>query len=126
VPIDPNNEARDLVMSVFGGMSRGEHNRVKIRVRAALDAGENPATVVASWIAEAKAEKAFYALVMRRPKPRPRMTQQELKSISPIGSLGRLLPPRPGVGPAWRLLLLSVSSAGLPDRVPVPAGARCG
>jgi DNA invertase Pin-like site-specific DNA recombinase len=37
-PIDPANEAHDLVMSVFGGMSKGERNRVKIRVRTAMAA----------------------------------------------------------------------------------------
>ncbi|MEV6293391.1 recombinase family protein [Streptomyces sp. NPDC051896] len=35
-PIDPDNEAHDLVMSVFGGMSKGERNRIKIRVRTAM------------------------------------------------------------------------------------------
>jgi hypothetical protein len=35
-PIDPDNEAHDLVMSVFGGMSKGERNRIKIRVRTAI------------------------------------------------------------------------------------------
>ncbi|MEV8563938.1 recombinase family protein [Streptomyces sp. NPDC051917] len=35
-PIDPGNEAHDLVMSVFGGMSKGERNRIKIRVRTAM------------------------------------------------------------------------------------------
>jgi hypothetical protein len=29
-PIDPESEAHDLVMSVFGGMSKGERNRIKI------------------------------------------------------------------------------------------------
>ncbi|MFI6537384.1 recombinase family protein [Nonomuraea sp. NPDC050547] len=37
-PIDPANEAHDLVMSVFGGMSKGERNRVKVRVRSAMGA----------------------------------------------------------------------------------------
>ncbi|PZG36673.1 recombinase family protein [Spongiactinospora gelatinilytica] len=37
-PIDPNNEAHDLVMSVFGGMSKAERNRIKIRVRTAMEA----------------------------------------------------------------------------------------
>jgi site-specific DNA recombinase len=37
-PIDPKNEAHDLVMSVFGGMSKGERNRIKIRVRTAMAA----------------------------------------------------------------------------------------
>jgi hypothetical protein len=29
-PIDPDSEAHDLIMSVFGGMSKGERNRVKL------------------------------------------------------------------------------------------------
>jgi DNA invertase Pin-like site-specific DNA recombinase len=37
-PIDPKNEAHDLVMSVIGGMSKGERNRIKIRVKAAMGA----------------------------------------------------------------------------------------
>jgi hypothetical protein len=34
-PLDADNEAHDLVMSVFGGMSKGERNRIKVRVRTA-------------------------------------------------------------------------------------------
>ncbi|MEW2219535.1 recombinase family protein [Streptomyces sp. NPDC006990] len=34
--IDGNNEAHDLIMSVFGGMSKGERNRIKVRVHAAM------------------------------------------------------------------------------------------
>lgn len=34
--IDPDSEAHDLVMSVFGGMSKGERTRIRIRVRAAM------------------------------------------------------------------------------------------
>src|SRR6185437_12359491 len=36
--IAPDSEAHDLIMSVFGGMSKGERNRVKIRVRSAMAA----------------------------------------------------------------------------------------
>ncbi|HKS51777.1 MAG TPA: recombinase family protein, partial [Pseudonocardiaceae bacterium] len=36
--IDPESEAHDLVMSVFGGMSKGERNRIRIRVRTAMAA----------------------------------------------------------------------------------------
>ena len=36
--VDPDSEAHDLVMSVFGGMSKGERNRIKIRVRSAMAA----------------------------------------------------------------------------------------
>ncbi|MFD7409847.1 hypothetical protein ACFV7R_46385 [Streptomyces sp. NPDC059866] len=34
--IDPDNEAHDLVMSVFGGMNKEERNRIKIRLRTAM------------------------------------------------------------------------------------------
>ncbi|MFE6923374.1 recombinase family protein [Nocardia sp. NPDC057663] len=37
-PVDPDSEAHDLIMSVFGGMSKGERNRIKIRVRASMAA----------------------------------------------------------------------------------------
>ena len=37
-PIDPDSEAHDLIMSVFGGLSKGERNRIKLRVRAAMAA----------------------------------------------------------------------------------------
>ncbi|MFE7718172.1 recombinase family protein [Nocardia rhizosphaerihabitans] len=37
-PIAPDSEAHDLIMSVFGGMSKGERSRIKIRVRAAMAA----------------------------------------------------------------------------------------
>ena len=85
-PIDPANEAHDLVMSVFGGMSKGERNRVKIRVRSAMaaqaqiegrflggrppygyllvDAGPHPNP------AKAADGKRLHALA---PDPRPRM-----------------------------------------------------
>jgi site-specific DNA recombinase len=36
--VDPGSEAHDLVMTLFGGMSKGERTRVKTRVRAAMSA----------------------------------------------------------------------------------------
>jgi DNA invertase Pin-like site-specific DNA recombinase len=36
--IDPDSEAHNLIMSVFGGMSKGERSRIKVRVRAAMTA----------------------------------------------------------------------------------------
>ena len=36
--IDPGSDAHDLVMTLFGGMSKGERNRIKTRVRAAMSA----------------------------------------------------------------------------------------
>jgi site-specific DNA recombinase len=35
-PIDPENEAHDLIMSVFGRVSKGERNRIRVRVRTAM------------------------------------------------------------------------------------------
>jgi len=34
--IDPGSDAHDLVMALYGGMSKGERSRIKIRVRAAM------------------------------------------------------------------------------------------
>ncbi|MDQ1439250.1 MAG: site-specific recombinase [Acidimicrobiaceae bacterium] len=36
--VDPGSDAHDMVMSLYGGMSKGERNRIKIRVRAAMAA----------------------------------------------------------------------------------------
>lgn len=36
--VDPGSEAHDLVMSLFGGMSKGERNRIKMRVRTSMAA----------------------------------------------------------------------------------------
>lgn len=36
--VDPGSEAHDLVMSLYGGMSKGERSRVKTRVRSAMAA----------------------------------------------------------------------------------------
>ncbi len=36
--IDPGSDAHDLVMALYGGMSKGERNRIKIRTRSAMAA----------------------------------------------------------------------------------------
>jgi site-specific DNA recombinase len=36
--VDPGSEAHDLVMSLYGGMSKGERTRIKTRVRTAMGA----------------------------------------------------------------------------------------
>lgn len=36
--VDPGSDAHDLVMSLYGGMSKGERNRIKTRVRTAMAA----------------------------------------------------------------------------------------
>lgn len=37
-PVDPDSEAHDLLMSMFGGLSRAERNRLRVRVRTAMKA----------------------------------------------------------------------------------------
>ncbi|MDH2426478.1 recombinase family protein [Sphaerisporangium sp. TRM90804] len=37
-PIDPVNEAHELIMLMFGGISKGERNRIRIRVRTTMEA----------------------------------------------------------------------------------------
>jgi site-specific DNA recombinase len=64
--IDPGSDAHELVMSLYGGMSKGERNRIKIRVRSAM-------------AAQAKAEGRFlggrppygYQLIDAGPHPNP-------------------------------------------------------
>lgn len=36
--IDPGSEAHEMMMNLYGGMSKGERNRIKIRVRSAMQA----------------------------------------------------------------------------------------
>jgi len=36
--VDPGSDAHELLMGLFGGMSKGERNRIKIRVRSAMAA----------------------------------------------------------------------------------------
>jgi site-specific DNA recombinase len=36
--IDPSSDAPDLIMNLYGGMGKGERNRIKTRVRAAMNA----------------------------------------------------------------------------------------
>jgi DNA invertase Pin-like site-specific DNA recombinase len=36
--VDPGSDAHDLVMALYGGMSKGERNRIKTRVRSAMAA----------------------------------------------------------------------------------------
>ncbi len=37
-PVDPGSDAHEIVMSLYGGMSKGERNRIKTRVRTAMEA----------------------------------------------------------------------------------------
>ena len=90
-PIDPNNEAHDLVMSVFGGMSKGERNRVKIRVRTAMAAqaqvegrllGGRPPYGYRLADAGPHPNKAHAAWGPPRPPPRTRLGNRAYRSVN--------------------------------------------
>jgi site-specific DNA recombinase len=78
--VDPGSEAHDLVMSLYGGMSKGERTRIKTRVRSAM-------------AAQAAIEGRFlggrppygYRLVDAGPHPNPgkAATGQQLHRLSP-------------------------------------------
>ena len=36
--VDPGSDAHEIVMSLYGGMSKGERNRIKTRVRSSMEA----------------------------------------------------------------------------------------
>lgn len=74
---DPESEAHDLLMLLFGGMSKGERNRIKIRVRTAMaDMAEREGRFLGGrppygyWLVEAgphpNPEKAALGIRQRR------------------------------------------------------------
>jgi len=90
VDTQPDGEPRDSGQAEAAGKT-AECDRKLAQYRAALDAGANPATV-AAWIAETEAEKAAYALVMRRSEPCPRMTEREIGAIvDKLADIARVL-----------------------------------
>jgi site-specific DNA recombinase len=78
--VDPGSEAHDMVMSLYGGMSKGERMRIKTRVRSAM-------------AAQAAIEGRFlggrppygYQLVNVGPHPNPAKaaTGQQLRQLAP-------------------------------------------
>jgi hypothetical protein len=117
--IDPESEAHDLIMSVFGGMSKGERSRVKIRVRTAMQA-------------QAKIEGRFlggrppygYRLADAGPHPNPAKAAD--------GKRLHRLEPDPATAPVVRRIFASyLSGAGIfaiaealtRDGIPSPSAA---
>jgi DNA invertase Pin-like site-specific DNA recombinase len=98
--VDPGSDAHDLVMSLYGGMSKGERNRIKIRVRSAM-------------AAQAPTEGRFPAAAYR-------MATSWSTSVR-IRTLAR---PRPASGSTgWRLIRLPRRSSGLSSASTSPARA---
>lgn len=107
-PIDPGSDAHDLVMALYGGMSKGERNRIKIRVRAAMaaqastegrylggrppygyrlaDAGPHPNLAKAQDGRRAAAQARLHAATTGGPT---RLTPQQISEI--VTALGNIL-----------------------------------
>jgi hypothetical protein len=115
--VDPGSEAHDLVMSLYGGMSKGERTRIKTRVRTAM-------------AAQAAIEGRFlggrppygYQLIDVGPHPNP--------AKAAIGQRLRQLAPDPLTAPVVERIFteyregrgLQAIAAGLTrDRIPSPS-----
>ncbi|GAC1602031.1 MAG: recombinase family protein [Acidimicrobiales bacterium] len=115
--IDPGSDAHDLVMNLYGGMSKGERNRIKIRVRTAM-------------AAQAAIEGRFlggrppygYQLADAGPHPNP--------SKAAIGQRLHSLDPDPGAAPVVQRIFAEFTAGkgffaiaeGLTrDRIPSPS-----
>lgn len=115
--VDPGSDAHDLVMNLYGGMSKGERNRIKIRVRSAM-------------AAQAASEGRFlggrppygYHLVDAGPHPNP--------SKAADGKHLRRLAPDPAAAPIVRRIfaeylaglgLFAIAEGLTRDGVPCPS-----
>ena len=52
--VDPGSDAHDLLMSLYGGLSKGERNRIKLRVRVSDERAGPPRGPVHGWQATAR------------------------------------------------------------------------
>ena len=85
-PIDPGSEAHDLVMTLFGGMSKGERNRIQVRTRAAMrDLAAEP---TASSVDGHRTDTGLWMLGVTQTRAEP------LRASEPIASLPTTSPPR--------------------------------
>ncbi len=75
--VDPGSDAHDLLMQLYGGMSKGERSRIKVRVKSAMEA-------------QAKHEGRFLAAGRRTAScwPTPGRTPTRLRTRTVSGSVG--------------------------------------
>ena len=110
--VDPGSEAHDLVMSLYGGMSKGERTRIKARVRTAM-------------AAQAVVEGRFlggrppygYLLVDAGPHPNPSKAAdgKRLHRLAAQGRCGCQAPGRCGL--RWPLVSKSLANGTFPGLV---------
>jgi site-specific DNA recombinase len=67
--VDPGSDAHDLVMALYGGMSKGERSRIKIRVRSAMAA--QAATEGRFWVAVRRTGTGWSMPARTRIRARP-------------------------------------------------------
>ena len=119
--VDPGSEAHDLVMSLYGGMSKGERMRIKTRVRAAMASSGRRSRAGSS--ADARPTATSSSTPARTPTRRRPRSASGSTAWRPIRS------PRPS---SQRIFAEYVAGQRAPRdrrwphrrRHPVPVGAR--
>ncbi len=78
--VDPGSEAHDLVMSLYGGMSKGERMRIKTRVRAAM---ASQAAIEGRFLGGRPPYGYLLIDVGPHPNPAKAANGQQLRRLSP-------------------------------------------
>ena len=113
-PVDPNSEIHDIILSLFGGLSKAERNRLRIRVRTAMRAmapegrylGGRPPygyELVRTGVAHPNPEKARQGVELTKLAPQPE-TAEVVKQIFAWRAQG--------VG--YRTIAVRLTDAGIP------------
>lgn len=78
--VDPGSEAHDLVMSLYGGMSKGERTRIKTRVRSAM---ASQASIEGRFLGGRPPYGYLLQDIGPHPNPSKAATGQQLRRLSP-------------------------------------------
>ncbi len=78
--VDPGSEAHDLVMSLYGGMSKGERMRIKTRVRAAM---ASQAAIEGRFLGGRPPYGYTLINIGAHPNPAKAATGQQLRRLAP-------------------------------------------
>jgi DNA invertase Pin-like site-specific DNA recombinase len=78
--VDPGSEAHDLVMSLYGGMSKGERMRIKTRVRSAM---ASQAAIEGRFLGGRPPYGYVLVPVGPHPNPAKAATGQQLRRLAP-------------------------------------------
>lgn len=114
-PVDPESEAHDILLSLFGGLSRAERNRLRLRVRTAMRAmaptgrflGGRPPygyQLAASGVPHPNPEKARHGIQLSK-------LQLDLKTAPVIEQIFQWR----AEGLGWKAIAARLTEAGIPS-----------